>query len=170
MTPMMAIETLAEDMWYKFQSVAQDFRDTHLKYGKDCCKWHMENSDKRNCGVCGGNLYNKLYVDDLVSFIRSLHDSDCDNYGESECFYLSKEDHRCAVWYPWWPDRAIDFIKKDQYMSVPENAATIIAAVAMKKHPDKLLQSKDDYNQVSSDIELEFREDTHELHVKFKWD
>jgi len=161
LAPMKAIETLAEDFWNAFQERTQEHIKFISEYGKDCCKWNLKHSDKSRCEVCGTRMYHKLYDDDFMQFIKDTIVQDCDSYGEGSCFYLS-DGTRYAVWTPWWTENAIEYIKENSYMYVPEQAEVIIEHIIHKKYPDKLLEEGE-----RVDVSLNFDEETRQLHMTY---
>ena len=128
-----AIIELALDMYHKYyQEVLSIYEHRYTSGLEKCCRDALiAKHDANFCSTCGKAIKDKEFDDEgFMGFIRDLHDTDCDSYGEAD-----SANNRALVWYPFWTDAFIGASKKS-IIFIPENAESILLYALFEVKPE----------------------------------
>lgn len=131
-TAAQAVMELALDLHAKYED---EVLSTQYVFHKDCCKKAKADSNTKFCPKCGTRLQvTEFNADHFMEYIRGLHNTDCDGYGESE-----RTSKRSFAFWPW---RAHDLVgaSKDEVVFIGENAERVIL--------DALYEIRDDLQKL----------------------
>lgn len=153
-----ALHTLTEYLYNKFKSdidYKADFLDDYKSHMARCCKDAWRKMDKDNplksCPRCNASYevpYDRSFsVEDWQQWLRELHHSDCDSYGDHD--YIDRK-------YDWTPWRNDFSIPQHQMVIVCENAEHILTMALAEIHPELKEEVRDDdYGLFDSDSDCD---------------
>jgi len=114
-----AVIELALDMYAKFE---EDVLSTEYVFHKDCCKVEIAgNVAAVFCSKCGTRIKVKEFdPEEFMEYVRSLHSTTCDSYGESE-----GTANRSFAFWPWRANEIIG-AAKDEVVMIAENGEVVL--------------------------------------------
>ena len=133
-TAVEAVKELSLDLYAKFHD---EYLSTYNnRYGadlKECCSKSLVNDkDAKFCATCGSRLEDKKFDGDaFMDFIRDLHGSTCDSYGESEW-----ANGRDFVWWPWCNIGNLIGAPKETVVIIPESAEECLLEALAEAKPE----------------------------------
>lgn len=128
-----AITELALDMYAKYyREVLSIYEHRYTSGLEKCCRDALiAKHDANFCSVCGKAIKDKSFDSEgFANFIRDLHDTDCDSYGETDA-----ANNRALVWYPFWTDAFIGASKKS-IIYIAEEAEIVLLAALYDAKPE----------------------------------
>jgi len=128
-----AITDLALDLYNKYYDLRLSvYKFRYSSRIKDCCRKELIAAKKACfCNTCNQEIVDEPFVEDeFMDYIRKLHNTTCDTYGEAE-----STSRRDMTWWPWWTN---DFIgaSKDEIIHIPENAEQVLCAALLEAKPE----------------------------------
>jgi hypothetical protein len=111
-----AIKVLAEDLYSRFYD--EQIAPSEDEFGGD---------------------FREFIAQDFPEFIRSLHNTTCDSYGEAE-----ETSNRNLSWWPFWANKFPDAVKAGTVIWIGENAERVLLAALYDAKPELKLED-DDY-------------------------
>lgn len=128
-----AITELALDMYSKYYQECLSIYEHRYTGGlENCCRDALvAKHDANFCSTCGKAIKDFAFeAEGFTNFIRELHDTDCDSYGEADHTH-----DRQLIWYPFWTDAFIGASKKS-IIYIAENAESILLHALFDAKPE----------------------------------
>jgi hypothetical protein len=138
-----AITDLALDLYAKFyDGYLSVYENRYSKQVKDCCR-KVLTADKnaKFCSECGKQIADKQFDhEEFMDYIRGLHSSTCDSYGEAE--YVAGRH------LTWWPFGSGNFIgaPKEEVIYIAEYAEVVLLSALFDAKPELRTGDDDDFD------------------------
>lgn len=142
-----AITELALDLYAKFHYEILDvYENRYAQDLKKCCLDMLIRDKNANfCPLCGSAIKDKDFNEEsFMDFIRDLHGTDCDSYGEAE---HAKDRH-----FVWWPWSTHEFLEspRDSIIWIEENAEHVLLCALYDAKPELRSKVFDVYGTVNT--------------------
>jgi hypothetical protein len=156
MTPKMAIETLAEDMYAKY--VDRQYHEAGRRARKKCCMWHKENTNDKKCSACNRKLTEAPECEEFKTFLCSVLKSDADECGGWDgTVEINNEEPRNLIWSPFYASNIVEHIKNDEFLIVYERGEEILSLALLAKNESLLDTNGDEFHWSFNDDKKDYK-------------